>query len=493
MKKIKDYCIEYLQISNLILIENVALKLLKNIENKSYKSFVIVCGYGDNGNYGLALARHIFVENKKVQVFLVGNSEMKIDYNTNYNILKNMGVPITKLSNMEDISDFRENIINANVTIDAILGTGISREVLGIYDQIISIINENSSYTISVDIPSGMNCNTGKIMGNCIRANKTISFMGYKRGFLNYTSEIYTGEIIIEEIGIPDTVVAKFHEGESIMDLATIGKVLQPRKKHCHKGNYGKVSLVAGSKDYIGAAYISTMSAVKGGAGLVTLCCREEIQGIMSSKLVEAMTVSIESERFEQVIEKSDGIAFGPGMGNNEETLKILKFIIEKGTCPIIIDADGLNVLENNLLLVKKYDKKLIFTPHLGEMSRLANLSIQYIEQNRLEVAKKFAEKFNIVLVLKGFNTIITDGETTIINPTGNSAMATGGMGDCLTGIILAFVGQGYEPLVAAYLGVYVHGLCGDILAQELFSVNAESVINKIPFVLKDIENYESN
>lgn len=493
MKKIDNYCIEQLAIPKVILIENAALKLLKNIEVERYTSFVIVCGYGNNGSDGLALARHIFVKGKKVEVFLVGSYEMTADYSTNYNILKKLEVSMTKLSNVEDFFNFRERVIKADITIDAILGTGISREVIGIYNEVISIINENSSYTISVDIPSGMNCDTGKVMGNCIKATKTVSFQAYKRGFLNYTSEEYTGEIIVEKIGIPDNVVSKFYEGESIMDLDWIRKILIPRKKHSHKGNNGKVALVAGSKDYIGAAYISTMSAVKSGAGLVTLCCRDEIQGIMSSKLIEAMTVSIEAERFEQVIEKSDAIAFGPGMGNNEATLETLKLVLEKAVCPIIIDADGLNVLANNLSLLKKYNKKLIFTPHLGEMSRLTNLSVQYIEQNRLEVAKKFAVKFNLVLVLKGYNTIITDGETTIINPTGNSAMATGGMGDCLTGIILAFIGQGYSPLVGAYLGAYIHGLCGDVLSQELFSVNAESVINKIPFILKDIENYKSN
>ena len=492
-KKIGDYCTKQLEIPKLILTENSAFKIFSNLEVEKYNSFIIVCGYGNNGSDGLALARHIFIKGKKVEVFLVGNSEMTVDYRTNYNILKKFGVPINKLSNVEDVSDFREIVINGDVIVDAILGTGISRDVTGIYTQVISIINENSKYTISLDIPSGMNCNTGRVMGNCVKATKTISLQAYKIGFLNYASEEYTGEVIVENIGIPDNIVTKFYDGESIMNLETIKKLLIPRKKYSHKGDYGNIVLVAGSKDFIGAAYISTMSSVKSGGGLVTLCCRDEIQGILSSKLTEAMTVSIKSERFEQVLEKGDVIAFGPGMGNNEETFKILKDTLEKATCPILIDADGLNVLENNLSLLKKYKNKLVFTPHLGEMSRLANLSIKYIEQNRLEVAKKFAEKFNLVLVLKGYNTIITDGETTIINPTGNSSMATGGMGDCLTGIIAAFIGQGYEPFVAAYLGVYIHGLCGDILSQELFSVNAESVINKIPFILKDIENYKSN
>ena len=296
----------------------------------------------------------------------------------------------------------------------------------------------------------------------------------------------------IEKADIVNSSVDEFDNNEYTMNLETVSRKIISRKNCMHKGDFGRVAIVAGSKDFVGAAYISATAAVKSGAGLVTLCCRDNIQEILSSKLVEAMTVSFQSERFQKVIESSDAIAFGPGMGNNEETLRMLKFILEKANSSVLIDADGLNVLENNTHIIKNYKNGLVLTPHLGEMSKLTGLSIEYIKENRSSVARDFAKEFNVILLLKGYNTVITDGQKIIINPTGNSAMATGGMGDCLTGIIAALIGQGYDAFTATYLGAYVHGYCGDILSKDMFSVNAESVINIIPKVIKEIDNYKS-
>lgn len=490
MKEIDKYCIEKLKVPGIILMENAALKVLKNLEIQKYNSYAIICGKGNNGGDGFAVARHLAILQKNIEVFLVGSEDgMTQDCRANYNILKNMGIRINNIHNLEDANELRDSIERSNVTVDALFGTGLMRTLEGIYDLVISIINENSSYTISIDVPSGFNNDSGKIMGNSVRANKTITFELYKRGFLNYGSNRYTGEVVVENIGIPSSTVDRFHEKEFILDEVMVKARLKERDIYGHKGDYGRVLLIAGSKGFTGAAYLVTEAAVRSGAGLITLCCSEDIQPILSTKLTEAMTINFnETERLMDIINKSNCIAVGPGMGNKESTLNTVKFVLEKSVCPIVIDADGINVLKENLELLKNKEIPVILTPHVGEMSRITGLSIEYIQENRIEVSKNFAKEYKVVVILKGYNTVITDGVTVIINPTGNSSMASGGMGDCLTGIIASLIGQGYRPLEAAALAVYIHGYSGDKLAEEMFCVSASSLLERIPYIIKELQ-----
>ncbi|MFL0247224.1 NAD(P)H-hydrate dehydratase [Candidatus Clostridium stratigraminis] len=490
MKEIDKYCIEKLKIPGIVLMENAAIKVLNNLEIQKYNSYTIICGKGNNGGDGFAAARHLAILEKNIEVFLVGSEEgMTEDCRTNYNILKNMGIRINNIHNLEDANELRDSIERSSVTIDALFGTGLMRNLDGIYDLVISIINENSSYTISIDVPSGFNNDSGKIMGNCVRADKTITFELYKKGFLNYGSKRYTGEVVVENIGIPSSAVDRFHEKEFILDEAMVKARLKARDIYGHKGDYGRVLLVAGSRGFTGAAYLLTEAAVRSGAGLITLCCSEDIQPILSTKLTEAMTINFnETERLLDILNKCNCLAIGPGMGNNEATLNTVKFLLEKANCPIIIDADAINVLKGNLELLKSREMPVILTPHVGEMSRITELSIEYIQENRIEVSKEFAKEYKVIVILKGYNTVITDGLTVIINPTGNSSMASGGMGDCLTGIIASFIGQGYKPLEAAALVVYIHGFCGDKLAEEMFCVSASSLLESIPYIIKELQ-----
>ena len=432
----------------------------------------------------------MFVLGKNVEVFLIGTEENLIgDTKTNYFILKNMGIKINKISNLEDINELRDSVGRCDVVIDSIFGTGLSKKIDGIYDDAISIINENSKYILSVDVPSGFNSDNGIVMGNCVRANKTVTFQLYKMGFLNYGSDKYTGEIIVEDIGIPEFVIDKFHENKFIIDKKMIKDRLIARDKYSHKGDYGRILIVAGSKGFSGAAYIATEGAVRSGAGLVTLCCSEELQMGLSMKLTEAMTISFKDrDRLKEVLLKCNSIAIGPGMGNNEDTFEVVKYALENAKCPVVIDADGINVLKESLFILKNRENGVILTPHLGEMSRITGLDIDYIKENRIKVSEEFAKEYGVVIILKGYNTIITDGSTTIINPTGNSSMASGGMGDCLTGIIASFIGQGYKLMEAAALSTYIHGYAGDRLSEEMFCVNASHVLESLPYVIKELQ-----
>jgi ADP-dependent NAD(P)H-hydrate dehydratase / NAD(P)H-hydrate epimerase len=495
MRELDKYCIETLGIPGIVLMENAALKVLKNINLKICDSFTIVCGKGNNGGDGFAIARHLHVSGKKVEVFSIGTKEdMSEDCRTNYSILKNLGININKIDNLEDISQLRDATGRSQMTIDALFGTGLGKNVEGIYDMVISIINENSSNILAIDVPSGFNSDTGKIMGNCVRAHKTITFQLYKKGFLTYGSDKYAGEIIVEDIGIPREIINKLHNSEFIIDREMVRSKIQVRDKYAHKGDYGRVLIAAGSKGFTGAAYIASQGAVRSGSGLVTLCCGEDIQSILSSKLTEAMTLSFkEKERLREVLEKCDAVAIGPGMGSNKETLEALKYVLQHAKCPIVIDADGINILKDQLPLIRNSENKIILTPHPGEMARITGLSIDYINHNRIEVAAKFAKDYGAIVLLKGYNTVITDGEVTMINPAGNSSMASGGMGDCLTGIITSFIGQGYKPLEAASLAAYVHGYAGDKLSKEMFCVNASHVVESLPYVIKELQTSMKN
>jgi len=492
MRKIDHYCIDVLGIPGIVLMENAALKVMKNIP-ENIKSFVIVCSSGNNGGDGFVVARHLLNRGNYVEVFFLGSEEnMSVDAMVNLNIIRNMGVKITKVNNNEDLEILRESLTHSETTIDAIFGTGLSREVEGIYSLAISIMNENSEYILSIDVPSGFECDSGKVMGNCIKSNKTVTFELYKKGFIGYDAESLTGEIVIEKIGIPTSVVDKFHENEYIMDIDFIKKTIKKRNKYSHKGDYGRTLILAGSLGFTGAAYISTQAAVRSGAGLVTLGCDSSIQNILSGKLVEAMTFSTNDEKkLNSLITKSNCIAIGPGLGNNNDTLKLLEKILLNSKCPVVIDSDGLNVLEGNLQMLKNSKCQIVLTPHMGEMARISGFSIDEINENKIDIAKEFAKKYDVVLLLKGFNTIITDGKTLQINPTGSSAMASGGMGDCLTGIIASFISQGYDIMSSACVGAYVHGYCGDKLSKEMFCVNANHILESLPFIIKEIQDLD--
>lgn len=491
MREIDKYCINELGIPGILLMENAALKIIKNLELDKHHSFCVVCTKGNNGGDGFAVARHLYILNKKVEVFLVGDREgMSQDCKVNYEILKKMGINVNSVTNLENINDLRDSIERSQVTIDSLFGTGLSRKVEGIFDSVISIINENSKYIVSIDIPSGLDGNKGKILANCIKADKTISLQLYKRGFLNYETDKLTGEIVVEEIGIPEVAISKFHNNEFIMDKNMIRSNMRIRDKYSHKGDYGRVLIIAGSNTYTGAAYICTQGAVRSGAGLVTLCCDSEIREVLKSKLVEAMTISYDDEdKLNELIEKSDAIAIGPGMGNNDATFNMLNTIINNASCPIVIDADGINVLRGRLDILKNKKSEIIITPHLGELSRITGFSIDYIKENRIEISKKFAKENNIIVLLKGYNTIITDGEKTIINPTGNSSMASGGMGDCLTGMIASFIGQGYQTISAACIAAFIHGYSGEKLSRNMFCVNVSHILEDLPFSIKEIQS----
>lgn len=272
------------------------------------------------------------------------------------------------------------------------------------------------------------------------------------------------------------------------VDYEMVKNLLVKREENSYKKDYGQVLVIAGSMGFSGAAYLTTQAAVRSGAGLVTLCVPKEIQDIMSIKLTEAMTINFEqSDKIGNIMVKSNCIAIGPGMGVSKLTLNAVKNTIENAECPIVIDADGLNVLQGRLELLSEKNNTIILTPHYGEMARLTGLTVDEVKANRIEVAREFAREHDVIVLLKDHRTIITDGNIVYENSSGNSAMASGGMGDTLTGIIASFIAQGYDPLEATYISAYIHGYCGDRLGENMFCVNATHIIDELPFGIYEI------
>lgn len=492
MREIDRIAVEEIGIPASVLMENAAIACIRNLDlTKGY--FVVVCGRGNNGGDGFAIARHLYCMDKEVDVFYISEgSDYKAETRTNFRILKRLNVPMTPLSG-ETMWSFREALKDADVVVDSLLGTGVARPVRDFLRQVIQEININSQYVLSVDVPSGMNADTGESMGQVVDADMTVTFQCMKRGFLNYEAMPHLGKIAVEKIGIPGPVEAKAEKGEYLTDHSLACSLIPIRDKTGFKGNYGKVLVVAGSSGFTGAALICTEATISTGSGLVTLCSREEVFQSLVLRLKEAM--SLHPDELEEGVSRADVVVFGPGLGNTDVTfdmlLRVIKSMQENGgrSKTLLIDADGLNVLKDRTEILTHLDFNVILTPHVGEMTRLCGLDPEDIKKARIDIARDFALKHKCIVVLKGYNTVVTDGSTAYVNPTGSSAMAQGGMGDALAGIIGSLCGQGLDPLEACILGTYLHGYIGDELAGESYIVKASEIIDAIPISMKRLQD----
>ncbi|WP_026747368.1 bifunctional ADP-dependent NAD(P)H-hydrate dehydratase/NAD(P)H-hydrate epimerase [Leptotrichia trevisanii] len=486
-RKIDSFAINELKIPGIVLMENAAISFVKHIDENE-DNFLIICGKGNNGGDGYAIARQLFSKGKNVKIFCISNENMSNDCTINYKICKNMGIKI-----FYEIEELDKLLLNCNVVIEGIFGTGLNSEIKGIYCEIIEKINavSNNKKIYSIDIPSGINGDTGEIMGISIKADITISFVTYKKGFLNSKIKNYLGKVIIENIGLNESNINHLIN-EYYLTPEMIKSFHIERNEDSHKGDFGKVLIFAGSNGFYGAGNIVAKSCVRSGVGLTTVIT-DKNNFSLNVFVPEAMSFPINfnniNENFEKLqneILNSDVIAIGPGIGKSQEALEILEKLINieknnKGNMiKLVLDADALNLLAENRELFGNIKNRAILTPHLVEFSRLTGFLPDEINKNKLEVTKNFAKKYELTLLLKGKNTIITNGEMLFVNSTGNSHMANGGMGDCLTGIICSLAGQKYDLIQSASIGAYLHGKIADELVKSQYIVNATDIIDNI-------------
>lgn len=506
IKEIDRKAIDEYGIPGLILMENAGLSIFQNIKNiysdlKSRK-VIIFSGSGNNGGDGFVVARHLYNYGVKVRVFVLSSlDKIKGEAKINLEIISKIGIELIEIESMK-IEEVRRIILDTDLIIDAILGTGLQGKVTGLKAKIIDLINYANKDVIAVDLPSGLNSDTGKIVGSCVKATYTITLGLPKIGLLLYPGADYTGKIIVEDIGIPKNLLECKKLKFNMINEEIVKSLLPTRLPYAHKGSFGKVLILAGSRGITGAAYLTSEAAIRSGAGLVFLGIPKTLNSIMEVKLTEVITFPLAETKNQSLSDEAEieifkflddfsVIGIGPGISRQLETQRLARKIIEKTTIPIVIDADAIYALKEDPALLKKTKSPVVITPHPGEMAYLINKDVKYVLDNQLEITREVAQDFGVVVVLKGARTTIAgDNGEVYINIGDNSGMATGGSGDVLTGIICSLIAQGADNFSAAIAGVYIHSLAGD-LARNIKGERgmiAGDILSQVPQAFLSLE-----
>lgn len=443
----------------------------------------IVCGTGNNGGDGLAIARLLHDWNYPVKVWIVrGGIKESPDFTANLKRLE-------KISTQEiTINVDCELFSDRTLLIDAIFGTGLSRPVKGIYAKVIDCLNNSKAIKLAVDIPSGLRVDQHS-EGEIFKAHHTVSFQNPKLGFLVPENQQFVGEWHLVEIGLSKKFLKEVVPSYSLTTHKSTKRILKPRSRFDHKGKFGHALLIAGSTGKIGAAVLAARAALRSGLGLLTVHVPQSGYSIIQTAVPEAMATIDQSVDYfsgREIEDFYDTLGIGPGLGQAAESVKGLEEILNKFRKPVVIDADALNILSSNPQLQKLIPVGSILTPHPGEFARLVGSSKN--DFDRLEKLKEFANRIQSVVILKGaYSAIATPGDKVFFNSTGNPGMATGGSGDVLTGILTGLFAQGYQSKDAAILGVYLHGLAGDLAAREKGqnSLIASDIIDFLPAAFK--------
>ncbi|HSO19796.1 MAG TPA: NAD(P)H-hydrate dehydratase [Desulfosarcina sp.] len=503
MQRMDRQTIESFGIPGRVLMENAgrgaAAFFLESIHRHHPGAVGVLAGRGNNGGDGFVMARYLHQMGVRTTVFLLSAKErVKGDAEANLKLLDAMGIPVVEMPDAKAFKAEKTRLSHQRTWIDAILGTGLSSEVRGYFKTVIDWINGLNRPVFAVDIPSGLNADTGQICGTCIRAHATATFAFAKIGHLTYPGRSLTGRLKIISIGIPPHVAAQAGCRQQLITPDTLKTAIPRRQAAAHKGHAGHLLVLAGSPGKTGAAAMAATSAMRAGAGLVTLGVPESLNPLLENMVIEAMTVGLpETSRrtlaesaFDTITSLMAGkscLAVGPGLGTDASTGRLLNRLIEHSDIPVVIDADGLNLIAADPSILARARSAVVLTPHPGEMARLADATVAEIQADRIGCARRFARQHGVHLVLKGAATLVAlpDG-TVFVNATGNPGMAAAGMGDVLTGLIAGLITQGADAGDAARTGVYAHGLAADRLADRQASVGylATEVMHALPEAL---------
>jgi NAD(P)H-hydrate epimerase len=509
MQKMDQYTMEVLGLPGIVLMENAGAKVVEEVLiNTSLKKprVVVIAGGGNNGGDGFVIARRLYdLGLDPLLCLLVDPARIKGDAKVHFDVYINRRLPIFYLHE-QTLEALRDELNRGDIIIDAILGTGVNGPVRDPFNKVISLINEFSGKKpiISVDIPSGVSSDTGKVEGCAVKADRTITFVFPKKGFFLQDGPQYVGEWKAVDISVPPSIVSNL--GLKLPKLITreLGSASIPvRPMHGHKGTFGHVLVLGGSRNFVGAPIFTTKAALYSGAGLVTLAVPEGIYPMAAAQNPESLYMPLPEEdgffaaealnNISSELSQFDCVAVGPGMGRfpgGEEFLKSLFTALTNQS--VVVDADALFLLRNNLDLVHQYQGNVIFTPHPGEMARLLNETVKDVEGNRLEIASTFAKNYQVYLLLKGHRSIIaTPGGELYINPFGHDALGKGGSGDVLTGLTASFLAQGAAPLDALISASYLHARAGEEKAKTLshYGVAPLDIIDGVKGMLACIKN----
>ena len=439
------------------------------------KKVVIICGKGNNGGDGYVIGRVLKKYSCKVDIIRLGEPRTTV---SKLNAEKAIKLDIAMVNFPEDKETAFELIKNADYIVDAVYGIGFRGALDENTAEIAKFVNTSKAFVMAVDIPSGVGCDDGSVKGECFKANLTVTFTTLKPAHILYPSMDYCGKTEVAGVGISDELINLSEYIMQTTDEFFGEKLLPERKISSNKGTFGTLLAVVGSYGMAGAAIMCGKAAQRSGAGLVNIALPKSIYPIVAGKLIEAVFTPLaekngissaeDCNKLVSLANKSNAVVLGCGMGHNEDTEKIVCEILTNCKKPIILDADGINSIVPHIHLLKKAKAPVILTPHPGEMARLLGCTVAEVQQNRAEIALNFAKEHNVSLVLKGANTLISDGNILLVNRTGNAGMARGGSGDVLAGMIGSLAAQGINPFRAAVCGVYAHGLAGDRTAKRL-------------------------
>ena len=477
--------IQEIGIPSIVLMENAGRQVVAALE-ASYEDLLVrhvavLCGRGSNGGDGFVVARTLYQRGVGVSVFVLGSiGDVRGDARMNLEILGRLGLTTVEIADEQAWELHFSEIAKCDLIIDAIFGTGLKGPLSGTLETIVADVNGSGIPVVAVDLPSGMSADTPDLIGDCMHASMTVTLGAPKLPLVLPPGESRAGHVVIADIGIPAEVLEAV--GGPRLELLTreeMRELVPPRQIDSHKGDYGHVLVIAGSLGKTGAAHLAALGALRSGAGLVTVATPKSCLPVIAAMAPEYMTLPLEengdgqlaSTSIDQVLElERDVIAIGPGLGTSASVATFVRALLERGSVPLVLDADALNVLARDpaALVGREGGRDVIITPHPGEMARLAGLSTEEVQANRLEVARNFATHRRLYVILKGHRTLIAtpDGKV-FINPTGNPGMASGGSGDLLTGMIAAWLGQLLDTEAACKLAVFVHGLAGDLAEAD--------------------------
>ena len=489
MKAADQYTIQKLEVPSLELMEHAAQACVQVLEDEKVdlSHVCVVCGSGNNGGDGFAIARILQNNRYSVETFCVGNPEHYTEETQEQmHRLQECGGKITYGMPQED---------SYSVIIDAVFGVGLSRKVEGRYRQVIEQMNRMRGTKFAVDIPSGLSATTGCILGCAFKADYTVTFQLKKIGLELSQGRTMAGRVIVPDIGISTDSICEDQEIVRTAGKDIYRKMLPDRPEDSNKGMYGRLLVIAGSKGMAGAAYLNAHAAYMTGAGLVRIYTSSDNREILQTLLPAAIITTYEEYNKEELLSLltwADSVCIGSGLGMSRLSEKILKTVIEYVKVPCLIDADGLNLLaENKNYLNQMAERRFVITPHMKEMSRLTGTPVEELKADRIQILKDFISRYRITCVLKDSRTLIASEEKGIrMNLTGNSAMAKAGSGDVLAGVISGWMVQGKEAEDAAELGTYIHGLSGDLAKFEkgVYSVMARDLIEYISKALMKLE-----
>jgi len=477
MREADRRTIKELGLSGAVLMENAGLRVAEAVMavNPCGRKVVIVAGPGNNGGDGAVAARHLSQAGLTVSLWAAARPEQyRGEAEDNFKFLSNSGIRWLHILENKELPAFKADLKEAGLIVDALLGTGSSRPVEGLFAEIIRCINEQEAPVLAVDIPSGVCADSGQILGAAVRACWTVTLAYPKQGLFLFPGAELAGEISIANIHIPPSLVE--HVDTELITVERVRQCLPPRRPDSHKGTFGRVLLWAGSPGMTGAAALAGKAALRGGAGLVYLVAPSRIRPALEAKLEEVIVKEIPETRPEEngpeaaeellaLAGRCQAVAAGPGLSPSPGAARLLEEIIRGCPVPLILDAGALEMLSDSPRLLRESRQEVIITPHPGEMARLSGLPVSGVQRSRLELARRCAADWCCTVVLKGARTIVaTPAGKAYFNPTGSPSLATAGSGDLLTGLITALIAQGLPAEDAALAGVFLHGLAGDLL-----------------------------